>query len=139
MGKPALGMNSLPDRDRLRAARALNRWWGITGMELRREGYLFSDQQLHDPLLDPIDDEVAIARAVAGERAVWDALTHYERHRVRYLVRMKVEAVGNLRHNPAHRNGLTDWCKAVGEDFTVVQRYIIRARARDRRKAAANG
>jgi len=136
MGKAALGMNSLPaDRDGLRAARALTRFWGITGMELRQQGYRFSDSQLHDPLMDPVDDEVAVARAVAGDRAVWESLTHYERQRVRHLVRLKVEAVGDLRVSPSHRNGLSDWCKAVGEDFTTVQRYIIRARARDRRKA----
>jgi len=126
MARRAVPLASLPDRDRLRAARALNRYWGITSTDLRREGYRFTDRQLLDPLMDPIDDEVAIARALAGERAVWDNLTHYERLRVRFLIRVRMDATGS---------GLADWCRSVGEDFLTVQRYILRSRAADREKA----
>jgi hypothetical protein len=122
----------LPDRDRLRAARALHHWWGIDRVRLNEAGYRFSQEHLSSPLYDPIDDEVAVARAFAGDRAVYATLTHYEKVRVRNLVRAEMDTP----EPDLSGCNLAQWCRRVGEDADMVRRFIQRARAKDRKAAA---
>jgi len=118
---PALTSGPLPDRDRLRAARALHLWWGVDRDTLARMGYAFKQKHLSSPAFDPIDDEVAIERAVAGERAVYEALTHYERAKVRQLVHALYEA-GEV--------DLYEWSAKVGENGNSVSAFIYRMKKR---------
>jgi len=124
----------LPDRDRLRAARALHHWWGIDRVRLAEAGFRYSQEHLSSPLYDPIDDEVAVARAFAGDRAVYATLTHYEKVRVRQLVLAEMNTA-----EPGLVGGnLAQWCRRTGEDVGTMRRFIERARGK-RRKAAARG
>ena len=123
----------LPDRDRLRAARALHHWWGIDRVRLAEAGFRYSQEHLSSPLYDPIDDEVAVARAFAGDKAVYATLTHYEKARVRHMVRAVMDTPDQFPDT-----NLAQWCRRVGEDVGMVRRFIERARFKDR-KAAARG
>jgi len=122
----------LPDATRLRAARALHHWWGVDRERLHRAGFRFSQEHLSDARYDPIIDEVAVGRAVAGDREVFAALTYYERLKVRDRIRQMMDA--------PDRTGLvlTEWAASVGEDETALRRFLQRERLRDKR-AAANG
>lgn len=124
----------LPDRDKLRAARALHHWWGIDRMRLAEAGYRFPQEYLSSPLYDPIDDEVAVARAYAGDKAVYATLTHYEKARVRGMVRAAMDAPDQ----DVDGCNLVQWCARVGEDVLMLRRFMQRARGKDR-KAAARG
>lgn len=111
----------LPDRDRLRAARALHLWWGVDRLTLARMGFTFRQEYLSSPAFDPIDDEVAVERAIAGERAVYEALTHYERARVREVVHTLYKA-GEL--------DLHEWSAKVGETSNNMSAFIYRLKKR---------
>lgn len=55
------------------------------------------DGEVHQVWYEPDVDEVAVARALEGDRLVWDALTHYERREVMLAVhaRRELEQAGN--------------------------------------------
>jgi hypothetical protein len=123
---------ALPDAERLRAARALHHWWGVDRERLHGAGFRFSQEQLSADRYDPIIDEVAVSRALAGEPEVYASLTYYERLAVRHQIRHMMDA--------PDRDGLvlTEWVQTVGEDENAVRRFLQRERLRDR-KAAVNG
>ena len=120
----------LPDAERLRAARALHHWWGVDRERLHGAGFRFSQEQLSDDRYDPIIDEVAVRRALAGEPEVYASLTHYERLEVRHQIRQIMDG--------PDREGLvlTEWAKTVGEDENALRRFLQRERLRDKRAAA---
>ena len=128
--------NSLPDRDRLRAARALHLWWGIDRVRLAEAGFRFSQEHLSAPEYDPIDDQVAIDRAFAGDRAVFANLTHYEKQKVRQKVRNVLDGPQRELEGNGGPITLADWCRMVGETENVVRGFLRRARIKDRAAAA---
>lgn len=94
-------VKALPSREKAEEIHQLLKQEGVTDRDIvdlvfgeRRPEYMTVVRQIiaTPDRFHPDVDEVAVARALGGDRAVWEALTHYERREVMLEVRARREA-----------------------------------------------
>ncbi len=149
----------LPEQEKVRAAYAMYHDGRAYGAIQRETGLAWStllrvlgqpgDESSHDEavrLYDPYNDEVAIARALRGERRVWEALTYYEEVAVYERMttrtdRDKAERASrpgaldgkkrlSLVSSAEEDGWLRQWCDSVGANKTVANQRMARIRRR---------
>ena len=69
---------------------------------------------------DPVPDEVAVARALQGDRAVWENLTHYERREV--MLAVHARRVAEREFNAQDKAGYGPW---AGDPVKVLYRQPV--------------
>lgn len=78
---------------------------------------------------DPYIDEIAVEKALRGERRAWDRLTYYERQEVRAALLRRSEREP---YSQDHRSGveaywLGEWARSVGESIKTIRTWLHRA------------